>query len=138
MTEEQKKVLKFHKKFDCISETAPKVPEYSLSQLRLSLIHEELDELEEAFDQHCIVSIADALGDLLYVVYGAGISCGVDLEPVFNEIHRSNMSKTWPDGSVHRNDLGKVVKPDSYSPANLAPILADQSYREQENLTNGQ
>lgn len=134
MTEEQKKVLEFHKKFDCTIGHYPDWPTVNDQILRDDLIEEEAMEFKTA---ETIQDIADALGDLLYVVYGAAITYGIDMEPIFNEIHRSNMTKIWPDGSVHRNEAGKVVKPDSYSPANLAPILADQGYREAENLTSG-
>jgi predicted HAD superfamily Cof-like phosphohydrolase len=62
------------------------------------------------------------LGDLLYVVYGAGVTCGIDLEQVFEEIHRSNMSKV----GGYKNAIGKFVKPSTYSPADLRPILLYQ------------
>src|SRR4051812_7991396 len=96
-------------------------------ELRARLIKEELNEFRDASslyinDKH-IIEVADALGDLLYVVYGAGVTYGIDLEPVFQEIHRSNMSKLWPDGKAHRDTGGKVIKSPNYSPANLAFVL---------------
>lgn len=60
---------------------------------------------------------------MLYVVYGAAVTYGIDLEPIFDEIHRSNMSKLWPDGTVQKREDGKVLKPPTYSPADLEPIL---------------
>ncbi|MEC4681184.1 MAG: hypothetical protein VST67_10880, partial [Nitrospirota bacterium] len=68
-------------------------------------------------------AMAKELADLLYVVYGTAVSLGIDLEPVFKEVHRSNMSKV---GGYKRED-GKWVKPPTYSPASLEDILETQS-----------
>ncbi len=62
------------------------------------------------------------MADLLYVVYGAAVSYGIDMDPVFREVHRSNMSKV---GGYKRAD-GKWVKPATYSPACIEPIVAEQ------------
>jgi len=62
-----------------------------LVKFRLSLITEELRELEEAMTQHDLVEAVDALGDILYVVYGAGSAFGVNLDKAFDLVHRSNM-----------------------------------------------
>lgn len=68
------------------------------------------------------MAIAKELADLLYVVYGTAVSCGIDLEPIFREVHRSNMSKV----GGHRRADGKWVKPLTYSPAVIEPLLAAQ------------
>jgi predicted HAD superfamily Cof-like phosphohydrolase len=73
--------------------------------------------------------IADALGDLLYVIYGTAIAYGIDMESVFNEIHRSNMSKANPDGSVNKREDGKIIKSASYSPARIKEIIALQQHK---------
>lgn len=127
MTREQMMIRDFHRAFELLINIQPvaQIPG-DVQTLRKKLIEEEFIELQEAIDNEDIVKIADGLGDLLYVVYGAAVSYGIDMEPIFNEIHRSNMSKMWPDGKVHKNELGKVVKPDSYSPADLKPILVGQ------------
>lgn len=116
-------VAEFHDALGGLTLDTPAMPDFPTRSLRLALIREELAELEEAIDAEDIVQIADALGDLLYVVYGAALAFGVDLEPVFAEIHRSNMTKR---GGPVRED-GKVLKPTTYSPPDLAPILAAQS-----------
>src|SRR4029453_6442141 len=67
--------------------------------------------------------IAKEVADLLYVVYGTAVSYGIDMAPVFREVHRSNMSKV---GGYKRED-GKWVKPATYSPAAIQPILAEQA-----------
>jgi predicted HAD superfamily Cof-like phosphohydrolase len=68
----------------------------------------------------------DAICDLLYVTYGAAIALGIDVEPFFAEVHRSNMSKLGLDGKpIYRED-GKVTKPSSWSPPNLRAVLANE------------
>ena len=123
MTNEQLAVHAFHQTFGLTINRAPTLPGRADVILRRELISEELDEFCCATS---LTEVADALGDLLYVVYGAAVTYGIDLEPIFNEIHRSNMSKVWPDGSVKKNELGKVLKPETYSPANLAAEIERQ------------
>lgn len=94
--------------------------------LRVSLIQEELDEYRRAADQHDLVAISDALSDLLYVVLGTYVSHGLQhlAEPMFAEVHRSNMSKLDDDGrAIHRAD-GKVLKSARWTPPDLAGVLA--------------
>lgn len=101
----------------------PTWPEEEIQRLRLDLIEEELDELHYAIDNKDMVEIADALGDLLYVVYGAGHAFGIDLDECFKEIHASNMSKLGPDGKPIKREDGKVLKPDTFFPPDLKSIL---------------
>ena len=101
----------------------PTFPEEDTQRLRLDLIEEELDELHYAIDNKDMVEIADALGDLLYVVYGAGHAFGIDLDECFKEIHASNMSKLGPDGKPIKREDGKVLKPDTFFPPDLKTIL---------------
>ena len=101
----------------------PTFPEEEIQRLRLDLIEEELDELHYAIDNKDMVEIADALGDLLFVVYGAGHAFGIDLDECFKEIHASNMSKLGPDGKPIKREDGKVLKPDTFFPPDLKTIL---------------
>ena len=101
----------------------PTWPEDDIQRLSLDLIEEELDELHYAIDNKDMVEIADALGDLLYVVYGAGHAFGTDLDECFKEIHASNMSKLGPDGKPIKREDGKVLKPDTFFPPDLKTIL---------------
>ena len=101
----------------------PTFPEDEIQRLRLDLIEEELDELHYAIDNKAMVEIAAALGDLLYVVYGAGHAFGIDLDECFKEIHASNMSKLGPDGKPIKREDGKVLKPDTFFPPDLKSIL---------------
>ena len=87
----------------------PTWPDFNTRELRLELIQEELEELSDAVADRDMIQIADALTDLLYVVYGAGHTFGLDLDECFLEVHSSNMSKLGPNGKpIHRED-GKAV-----------------------------
>lgn len=98
-------------------------PDENTQVLRFELIREELEELDVAMVEENLVGVADALTDLLYVVYGAGIAYGIDLDKTFAEVHRSNMSKLGPDGKPILRADGKVLKPDTYQPPQLEPLL---------------
>jgi NTP pyrophosphatase (non-canonical NTP hydrolase) len=90
---------------------------------RINLITEELIELIEAFYQDNYIEQIDALCDLLYVVFGSAVEMGVDLEPFFNDVHRSNMTKI---GGHKRESDGKWIKPDDYAPAELAVAFTNK------------
>lgn len=124
MNKMQKQVEEFHRTFDLGVGTRPGIPDVQAKARRFALISEELDELHDAMWNNNIVETADALGDLLYVVLGSAVEFGIDMEPVFEEIHRSNMTKV----GGHKNEYGKFVKPDTYEPANLGPIIEQQTY----------
>ncbi len=103
-----------------------------LQDLRLKLIMEEAHELEDALAAQNLVAVADALGDLAYVTFGAALTFGIDLDEVIAEIHRSNMTKLGPDGRPILRDDGKVLKGSNYSPPCLEPII----YREAQSLVS--
>ncbi|WP_447978667.1 pyrophosphohydrolase domain-containing protein [Candidatus Nitrospira bockiana] len=122
MTQEQQMVAEFHRAFDIVANGRPTLPDAATKALRVRLIQEEFDELKEALAHDDLAGIAKELADLLYVVYGTAVSCGIDMEPVFREVHRSNMSKV----GGHKRADGKWVKPAHYSPAAIAPLLDAQ------------
>lgn len=117
-------VKDWHRKFGVLVNEKPKMIDGEAQRLRASLILEEFQEFEEACSAGDVVKIADALGDLLYVVYGSAVSFGIDLEPVFDEIHRSNMSKGDPE--VIKAPNGKVLRNKNYSPPDLASLILKQ------------
>ena len=86
------------------------------------MIDEEFTiEFRDAVENKNIVEVADALGDLLYVTYWAANAFGIPIDEVFDEIHRSNMTK-FIDG--HKDpETGKWKKAPSYTPADVAGIL---------------
>lgn len=110
---------------------------YEKIQRRRNLIGEEYCEVVEALDflervelgytsyriEEAMVEVASELADLLYVVYGTAEELGIDLEAVFNAIHRANMSKVWDDGTVHRNSYGKILKPANFVKADVREVL---------------
>lgn len=102
----------------------PIVPSLDVQDLRIDLHEEEaIHELEQAFFDDDRVKIADSIADSLVVILGTAVACGIDIEPVFQEVMRSNMSK-FIDG--YRREDGKWMKGPSYSPANIAPIIQCQ------------
>ncbi len=93
--------------------------------LRFNLMKEENEEYLEAVQNKDLVEIADALGDMLYILCGTIIEHGLQdkIEAVFDEIQRSNMSKLGDDGQpIYRED-GKVMKGPSYFKPNFEEIL---------------
>lgn len=122
MTNEQTMVEAFHSRFDILVRTVPTDLTEETKQLRIRLIQEEFEELKEAMVAGNLAAVAKEMADLLYVTYGTAVSYGIDMEPVFQEVHRSNLSKV---GGYKRAD-GKWVKPPTYSPADIDPILEAQ------------
>lgn len=103
--------------------TEPALPSAELARLRLELIREEVEELNVGIEGMDLVEIADALTDILYVVYGAGHAFGIDLDACLAEVHRSNMTKLGADGRpIYRED-GKVLKGENYEPPNLRQFI---------------
>ena len=116
-------VKKFMKTFGQIIETKPQFPNEKTTQLRLDLIKEELNELNQAIESKDLKEVADALTDILYVTYGAGCAFGIDLDKCFKEVQRANMSKLGEDGKPIFNDKGKVMKGPNYSAPNLKQFI---------------
>ncbi|MFT6867041.1 MAG: putative HAD superfamily Cof-like phosphohydrolase [Cyclobacteriaceae bacterium] len=149
-------VAAFHRTFEHPIISRPEIPSDARCKLRVSLIAEELKELEEAIKDNDLVEIADALCDIQYVLSGAVLEFGMGEKFVdlFNEVQRSNMSKAClteqeaqqtidyykkekgtdayykeKDGKylVYRTDDDKTLKSIKYSPANLKSILEHSS-----------
>jgi len=130
MRSAQNNLRDFHEKFGLTINDTPTIPGDDVLQFRINLINEEAEEFEQAAQARNLVEMADALADVIYVALGAAVSLGIDLAPVFEEVHRSNMTKVWPDGQVRRREDGKVIKPPTYSPANIAQELERQARKE--------
>ena len=118
----QLQVMEFHKAFDLVVNETPTIVDEKTKQFRKNLIDEEVAELYEAMDKEDLVGIADGLADLLYVVYGMAVSYGINMEPISNEVHRSNMTKV----GGHKREDGKWIKPATYEPAQIEPLLREQ------------
>ena len=120
-------VRAFHNAFG-ISNSAEPTGSIGEDQLRLrhELMREENEEYLEAAQQGDLVEVADALGDMLYILCGTILKHGMEhkIEEVFLEIQRSNMSKLGADGKpIYRAD-GKVLKSDRYFRPDIAAVLA--------------
>ena len=122
-------LVESHRAQRLVTSTVPttRVPS-DIKELRCTLIEEEAAEFRESVETEDLVGIADAIADLLYVVYGAALTFGIPVREVFAEVHRSNMTKLDDDGNpVYRAD-GKVMKGPNFSPPELLPILRFAGY----------
>jgi predicted HAD superfamily Cof-like phosphohydrolase len=120
MNSQQQMVREFHQRFGEFIRSSPGLVDEATKELRIRLIREEMGEFEKAANEGNLVKVADALADILYVTYGTAVSYGIDLEPIFREVHESNMSKGDPEVRVLN---GKVLKAKNYRPPDLQPIL---------------
>jgi predicted HAD superfamily Cof-like phosphohydrolase len=93
--------------------------------LRYNLIKEENEEYLEACKNGDIVEIADALGDQLYILFGTILKHGLQhkIEEVYDEIHRSNMSKLDENGDPIFREDGKILKSNLYFKPGIKNIL---------------
>jgi predicted HAD superfamily Cof-like phosphohydrolase len=148
-------VAKFHQTFKHPIVADPRIPSEDRCKLRISLIEEELKELEEAVKNRDIVEVADALCDIQYVLSGAILEFGLGekFKDLFEEVQRSNMSKACASEKeasdtvayykankdtecyymeeagrwlVYRKSDNKTIKSINYSPANLKKVMGDQ------------
>jgi predicted HAD superfamily Cof-like phosphohydrolase len=145
-------VTEFHKTFKHPIQQTPAIPSKQRCDLRVSLLLEEMKELQEAIKDNDLVEVADALCDIQYVLAGAILEFGLGdkFKQLFDEVHRSNMSKAcksveeanqtiehyklkeqrdayWKEEEslflVFREADNKTLKSVNYSPADLKSIL---------------
>ena len=119
-------VKEFHKAFKLDYLDKPKADlGADKNKLRFNLMKEENEEYFEAANNNDIVEVADALGDMLYILCGTIIEHGMQhkIDEIFSEIQNSNMSKLGSDGNpIYRED-GKVLKGPNYFKPNIKGIL---------------
>lgn len=146
-------VADFHRTFKHPIEKTPVIPAPERCRLRVSLLQEELQELEDAIAANDLVEVADALCDIQYVLSGAVLEFGLGdkFRELFDEVQRSNMSKTCATEAeaeataehyrqkgtecyiqqsgnhwlVYREGDNKTLKSINYSPADIAGLLAN-------------
>ena len=118
------KVGIFMKTFGQDVKNKPSFSTDKINKLRIDLITEELNELQEAMKNNDLLEVADALTDILYVTYGAGHAFGIDLDKCFNEVQNSNMSKLDDNGKPIYNDAGKVMKGPNYFKPDLCKFVS--------------
>jgi len=120
-----KSVEEFHKVFRIGNANQIQLIEEKEYTLRHNLIKEENEEYLEACKKGDIVEIADALGDQLYILFGTILKHGLEykIEEVYDEIHKSNMSKLDENGNpIYRED-GKILKSGLYFRPDIKTIL---------------
>jgi len=118
------KVGIFMKTFGQEVKTKPSFSSDKINKLRIDLIKEELEELQEAMKKNDLLEVADALTDILYVTYGAGHAFGIDLDKCFDEVQNSNMSKLGKNGEPIYNESGKVMKGPNYFKPDLSKFVS--------------
>ena len=118
------KVGTFMKTFGQEVKSKPSFSSDKINKLRVDLIKEELDELQEAMKNNDLLEVADALTDILYVTYGAGHAFGIDLDKCFEEVQNSNMSKLDENGKPIYNESGKVMKGPNYFKPDLSKFVS--------------
>ena len=119
-------VEKFHDTFGIPNEYSPIATiNKNLIDLRFRLMAEENEEYLEAAKTGNLVEVADALGDMMYILCGTILSHGMQykIEEVFEEIQRSNMSKLGEDGRPIYRDDGKILKGPYYFKPNIKNII---------------
>lgn len=146
----QEDIEEFMRRADQEVALYPQIPEDKVKLLRVRLMVEELlgsknpgtvfgiqlltnksDELVQSIANDDLVGIADGLADVLYAVIGTAVAYGIDIQEVFDEVHRSNLSKTvWNEElqryTIEKDEFGKGIKPPTYSPAVIEPIIETQ------------
>jgi predicted HAD superfamily Cof-like phosphohydrolase len=110
-------------------------PDDESVKIRMSVLEEEFLELKTALWKRelahmfperpdvALEELADALGDILYATLGMACAFGIDLDKVFQEVHRSNMTKRWPTPPHVRLQGHKVLKPPTYEPPDISKCL---------------
>lgn len=124
-------VKQFHRAFGHPVADKPGFPSHGRIKFRRDRIEEEHTEWLTALHNigcgrsyvESLIEIADALGDMVYVIYGTAVEFGIDLDAVVEEIHRSNMAKLDENGQpIYRSD-GKIQKPKGWQPPDLKGAL---------------
>lgn len=125
MNQHQKWVQEFHEKYNGETAYKPTILSDKAKFRRIRLIISEAAEFADAAaGGGDMVEMCDALADLLYVTYGTAVEMGVDIEPIFAEVQRSNMTK---DGGG-QDSGGKILKGPDFSPPDIEGELRKQGY----------
>jgi predicted HAD superfamily Cof-like phosphohydrolase len=128
MRKQLESVRKFHNAYGLgVNEHPVALVSKEQSMLRYNLMQEENEEYLEAALKNDLEEVADALGDMLYILCGTILDHGLQykIEAIFDEIQRSNMSKLGSDGNPILREDGKVMKGPNYFSPDLKRVLND-------------
>lgn len=114
----QRDIVAFHR---AMNQPVGETPAIRAADLRIRLIDEEVNETIRAIERGDLVEAIDGICDALYVLIGTAVAFGVDLEPFWNEVHRTNMLKAT--GPVRAD--GKRMKPEGWKPPDIAGLLVN-------------
>jgi predicted HAD superfamily Cof-like phosphohydrolase len=89
--------------------------------LWMRLVNEEVSELSDALKGEDLVAAADAIADIIYVIIGAGLAFGLPISDLFDEVHKSNMTKIKGNMSTRKD--GKILKGSEYKKPDIVKVL---------------
>lgn len=121
-TDWQGDILEFHKAIGAYIGEKPSLPPNEVQQLRFSLIEEEMKETLAAIRCRDLVKLTDGIVDSIVVLLGTAVSYGTYIQPVWDEVHRTNMLKK--DGPVRAD--GKRLKPENWEHPKVRELLLTQ------------
>ncbi len=119
-------VQEFHETYGLPVKDSPDISDPKTNKLRVNLLAEEVEELQEALEAGDMVEVLDALTDIQYVLDGAYLSFGLQhvKTAAFEEVQRSNMSKLGEDGKpIVRPEDGKILKGPNYFKPDIAQFI---------------
>lgn len=119
MRTEQSQVRAFHTKVGQLVRKRPTVPDDAVRHARADLVREEYEEFDEALRHGDLVDIAQEGVDVIYIVLGAFVECGLDIQPFWDAIHKANMKKV-------KGRTAKAVKPKGWRAPDLGALLEEQ------------
>ena len=118
----QEKVELFMRRHGLLVNESPTLVDYQSAQHRHGLIREENEEYLTACAVEDLTKVADAIADLLYVVLGAAVQHGIDIQPIFDEVHKSNLTKDVLDPITRKGGKGA-----NYKEPHIADLLLIQA-----------
>ncbi len=114
MNKEYMEVREFHKAFNHPVADKPTQLTFERAKKRYLWMLEEINEFIEAVKNKDIVEQADAMIDTIYFALGTLVEMGIEPDALFEIVQKANMSKLFPDGKPHYNEMGKVIKPQNW------------------------
>lgn len=115
-------IIDFHRAADHHIGGRPSIPPANVCQLRRRLVVEEVVETLDALVQDDLIELADGIADSIVVLLGTAVSYGIDIRPVWDEVHKSNMAKLGGG----KDTYGKSLKPEGWKPPDVKSILIKQ------------